>query len=115
MNSSDPSSLHNATIASARHVGFEPVPNCGRGTTDLLWQCLSTIFLCVHTVPQFNFYKESTSTAQKFTARLQYFVTTLFIPELIAFMALAQLITARSVRKIAGERGLEISMVQAFL
>ena len=32
---------------------FEPVPN-GRGTVSLLWQCLSTNFLCLFTVLHFN-------------------------------------------------------------
>ena len=98
------------STASGMYHGWMPTPD-RRGTTDLLWSCVSTISLCVWTaihlpVPYYSSRKPKLSEnwrkwlRQKIIAsRLVPALISFVIPELLAFMACQEFVKAYSGKK----------------
>lgn len=63
-------------------VGFQPEPNCGRGTVGIIWNCLTTILLCTWTV------LHSDSVGVTTLQKLGEFALVLVVPESLAGAAL---------------------------
>lgn len=63
-------------------VGFIQSPNCGRGTIDLLWSCLSTLILCVWTALHPMIFTRSAT--NKLKARISSGIISLLVPEIYA-------------------------------
>ncbi|KAE9382077.1 hypothetical protein N431DRAFT_425588 [Stipitochalara longipes BDJ] len=92
-------------------VGFVPEPDSGRGTVGIIWSCLTTIFLSTWTSYHIDFVDSSTKT------KILETTLSVFIPEVMAAMALKEAINAwyfrKALRVIPGwER---FSLKQAFL
>lgn len=75
-------------------TGFVSSPNCGRGTVDLIWNCLSTLTLCVWSAihPSLNTYYPTLT-------KLGYCFTSVFVPEGQAVEAIDDLLNALALRK----------------
>ena len=96
--------------ASGLYHGWMPTPD-RRGTTDLLWSCLSTITLCVWTAihlpvpycsrekPKFSEDWRNWLRQKVIRSRLVPALVTFVIPEFLAFMAVQEFVKARSTRK----------------
>ena len=107
------------STASGMYHGWMPTPD-RRGTTDLLWSCVSTIILCVWTaihlpVPYYSRRKPKLSEdwrtwlRQKIIAsRLVPALISFVIPELLAFMACQEFVKAYTGGKTMnlGKKGL---------
>lgn len=94
-------------------VGFVANANHGRGTTSLLLQSLSTIFLCVYTALHFNIPVRPLS-KWAILVRKTIFVTIILIaPELLPFNAFNDWYCARMLRKgCKASIGSDLSMKQ---
>jgi hypothetical protein len=81
--------------------GWTNQPN-GRGTIDILWSCLCTIFLCSWTVLCLNLPAQGGSFWRLFRRKLRWMAITIFGPELLLSIAVGQWASARqSVRAFA--------------
>ncbi|MCJ1405285.1 hypothetical protein MMC11_008512 [Xylographa trunciseda] len=67
----------------------------GRGTIDILWSCLSTIFLCVWTVLHGDFPDPREKSSFPLVERLLDAIAALFAPEYLVFVALNELSSAK--------------------
>lgn len=82
--------------------------NCGRGTSDILWSCLSTIFLCVWTVvhmpiPEYRA-ERSVSIRSKFIgSRLVPALISFIAPELILITAIIEAMNAQDYKNMIEE------------
>lgn len=83
----------------SHHVGFVPEPNAGRGTVGILWQCLTTIFLCVYTCLHLNIPPRPLSKARQIRRFLTWTAIGLLIPEFMCFKAIMESINARKLSK----------------
>jgi hypothetical protein len=97
------SPLHLATIAttniteSTRFTGWMSEPN-GRGTTGLLWSCLSTILLCTWTVVHLDVPSDyHHSVSYTFLHRLQWMFGAIFAPEIVLLRAVIEYRAAKLV------------------
>lgn len=95
--------------------------NCGRGTSDILWSCLSTIFLCVWTVvhmpvPRYRA-KESFSVRNKLIgSRLVPAFISIIAPELILITAITEAMNAQDYKNMIEETAKRSSsLAHAFL
>jgi hypothetical protein len=79
-------------------TNFVSSPNT-RGTFDILWSCLFTIFICIWTVQHFNIPEQRDGRDEgwrgdlkwglkKFTTRLRWMIITLILPEYLMGMAI---------------------------
>jgi hypothetical protein len=92
-------------------VGFVPEPHSGRGTTGIIWSCLTTIFLSTWTSYHMDFWDTRVKT------KISEVAFNVFIPEFMAASALKEFVGAwyfrKAVHVIPGwER---FSLKQAFL
>ncbi|MCJ1431884.1 hypothetical protein MMC27_001240 [Xylographa pallens] len=68
----------------------------GRGTIDILWSCLSTIFICVWTVLHFNVPKPGEKTSSGLVgSKILPALAVLCAPELLVIIALKDLLEAK--------------------
>ncbi|KAK4691579.1 hypothetical protein P7C71_g5445, partial [Lecanoromycetidae sp. Uapishka_2] len=79
--------------------------NCGRGTIDILWSCLSAIFLCVWTVihlpvPRYNGEAEHSLRTKIVRSKIVPALIGLFVPEYSAMIALDELVEARHAKHL---------------
>ena len=96
------------------HVGFVKEPNCGRGTVDILWQCLARIFLCVYTALHLNVPAQPLSTLLAFLRKLLCVTLSILAPEFVVWRAVTERLQAHHLIKFCKDQGLPtISLPQA--
>ena len=97
------------------HVGFVSEPNCGRGTTGLLWQCLTTIFLCIWCAQHMDVPARALSKKLAFIRSVSAIVLGIVCPELMCARAVIQwYVAGRLVRVLEEQKVASISKKQAF-
>lgn len=104
-----PSSSPNPT-----RVGWVDEPDDGRGTASILWQCLSTIFLCLVVIPHLNTPPKLLSVSQSLRRRINWVIMGFFAPELICVNAVEQYWNARQFRNRVALQGIKLSLRQSF-
>ena len=67
--------------------GWYPTPN-ERGTIDILWNCLFTIFLCTWTTLHLNLPASRESSVQVILRKGKWFILTLLGPQFLVWLAL---------------------------
>ncbi|KAF8847141.1 hypothetical protein BDZ45DRAFT_552164, partial [Acephala macrosclerotiorum] len=93
--------------------GWTSSPN-GRGTQDIIWSCVFTIFLCVWTVLTLNVPAKGTSQWRVLRTKLKWMAIAIFGPECLSIIAGAQWsIARRSVQEFKAI-GVKWTMHQAF-
>ena len=95
------SSLNNIVFPdeSATIIGWVPGPD-GRGTIDIIWGCLLTIFLCTWTAVCLNLPHPNDSKQQILLRRMKWMAWGILGPELLLSVAIGQFASARrSVRR----------------
>jgi hypothetical protein len=86
---------HNATNSTqSALVGWSSGSN-NRGTLDLVWGCLSTLFVCVWTVLHLDIPHVRLTKWKIFERKLAYMAATSFTPEYITATALSDYISAK--------------------
>ncbi|MCJ1379112.1 hypothetical protein MMC17_002212 [Xylographa soralifera] len=79
----------------------------GRGTIDILWSCLSTIFLCAWTVLHFDVPEPGKKTSSVVADKLQSALIVLLAPELLVVSAVQDLLEAKNNVLLLKRVGLE--------
>ena len=82
--------------------------NCGRGTSDILWSCLSTIFLCVWTVvhmpiPEYRAERSLSIRSKVIGSRLVPALIGFIAPEVILITAVTEAMNAQDYRNMIEE------------
>lgn len=103
-------SASNSTVA---RLGWVNSPD-GRGTIDIVWGCILTIFLCVWTVLTLNVPAPDTTLWAFTCVKLKWAVIALFGPEWLSAMAGAQWSIARRAKKQFQDDDIEWTMEQSF-
>ena len=93
--------------------------DCGRGTIDILWSCLTAIFLSVWTVihlpmPCFDIERPDNSRTKIVRSRTGACVMALFAPELLLYFATVDLMEARQTRTALKRLFIDLSWTHAF-
>jgi len=101
--------------ANATRAGWTNEPNAGRGTETIIWQCVTTIFLCVYVVQHLNIPPEVVGWKVSLLRKGFWAVIGLLGPELVCLIAICQWYTARNLAARCKYLGKPISMRQAFL
>ena len=99
----------------ATHVGWVAEPNCGRGTSGILWQCITTIFLCVYTAFHYSPPTKALRWRLSLLNRVFWTVIGLLAPEVVCTLAIRQFVGASRLRKQAKALGMPLSLAQSFL
>ena len=86
-------STSNATASDIRE-GWVSSPN-GRGTLDIVWSCLITIFLCVWTSLHLNVPASHETYVQRWARKLRWCVQATMAPEFVVGFATGQKVEAR--------------------
>ena len=87
-------STQNATDSSERVHGWVSQPN-GRGTFDILWSALVTIFLCTWTSLHLNVPSPKEKYWQRCVRKFRWMLTAIIAPEFIVGFATGQKVEAR--------------------
>lgn len=96
------------------HVGFVSQANSGRGTVGILWQCLTTIFLCICTVLHLDVPPRRIPRSRLLLRFAAWLLIGLLVPELMCLKAVYEFFAARKlVRVVENQEGQNISMKQA--
>lgn len=74
--------------------GWVSEPN-GRGTLDIVWSCLSTIFFCSWSVLCLNIPVAGESEFRQFRRKIKWMIGTIVFPEMVLYAAFMQDIAAR--------------------
>ena len=74
--------------------GWVSQPN-GRGTLDIVWSCLSTIFFCSWSVLCLNIPAPGESESRQIARKLKWMILAIIFPELVLYAAYMQSISAR--------------------
>jgi hypothetical protein len=74
-------------------LGWQPAPN-KRGTVDILWSCLTTLFLCTWTVIHLDISPQKQGLGDRFWRRTGWMIVGVFAPELITGIAMRQFLDA---------------------
>ena len=82
-------------MAASTLVGFVANPNCGRGTVEILWQCLTTILLCIYTALHLNIPPEPENWRQNLKRTLPWILVGILAPEVVCYRALREWSSAR--------------------
>jgi hypothetical protein len=69
-------------------------PN-SRGTSNILYSCLVTLFACIYTAIHLNVPKAHQSTARLVLDKVKWVAATLFAPEVVLYIALSQFLEAK--------------------
>ncbi|EXJ63286.1 uncharacterized protein A1O5_11607 [Cladophialophora psammophila CBS 110553] len=80
--------------SSVQHIGFTPSPN-QRGTIDVLWPCLFTVFICTWTVVHPNIPQPGAPWWHKVIDPAIGLVLAALAPELILGVAVREWLDAR--------------------
>ena len=83
-------------------VGFTPSPT-QRGTLDILWSCLFTVFLCIWIVVHPNIPPPGASRWHRFLDRIVQIILAALAPELILPVAVREWLDARQLAKVIGD------------
>ncbi|KAK4160306.1 hypothetical protein QBC43DRAFT_293033, partial [Cladorrhinum sp. PSN259] len=68
-----------------------------RGTADILFSCMLTLFACVYTALHLNIPERNATTFQLFTRKLKWVFVALVAPEVVLWFAADQYFTARKI------------------
>ena len=107
-----PTALENRQ--SEQRQSWTSEPDCGSGTTGIIWQCLTTIFLCAYVSVHLNIPPVFLGKATGFLRRIFTVGTGILIPELWAWLAALDLVAARKFAKSTERLERSISLKQAF-
>ncbi|MCJ1323887.1 hypothetical protein MMC10_000548 [Thelotrema lepadinum] len=94
--------------------GWTAEPDCGSGTVSILWQCLTTIFLCAYVSVHLNIPPLSLSKGMAFVRRIFTIGAGVLMPELWAWLAALDLVAARRFRKSTERLDCGVTLKQAF-
>ena len=97
-----PTAALNVTLPA--HVGWYDPPNL-RGTIDILWSCLSTLFVCLWVVLQLNIPAPHDGSIAKFRRKAKWMFLGFGAPEYLFMVAMIQLHDARRARWEMHKRG----------
>lgn len=91
--------------------------DCGRGTFDILWSCLATIFLCVWTVfhrpiPHYRGEKKHSFRTTIVRSNTAPAIISLLIPEFLVITAIKDFLTAMKIKK--EQRELKFTLTHGF-
>ncbi len=90
---------HNTTaLSTIQQSGWVSAPNM-RGTSDILYSCLLTLFACVYTSHHLNIPKEGAGYLRLLWDKISWMCIALFAPELVLMYATTQLMEARKLAK----------------
>jgi hypothetical protein len=101
--------------ANATRAGWTNEPNDGRGTETIIWQCITTIFLCVYVAQHLNIPPEVVGWKVSLLRKGWWTVVGLLFPEIVCLFAICQWYVARNLAARCKNLGKPISMRQAFL
>lgn len=82
-------STSNSTNATSERLGWTETPNT-RGSIDILYTCLSTIFLCSWTVLHLNIPSCSDTSKKIFLRKLKWMGIAIIVPEFVTALAFNQ-------------------------
>ena len=99
----------------ATRVGWVAEPNCGRGTSSILWQCITTIFLCVYTAFHYSPPTKALPWRLSLLNRVFWTIVGLLAPEFVCGLAIGQFVGASGLRKRAKALGTPLSLAQSFI
>ena len=88
------SSSHSTVSASSALLGWVPQPN-QRGTMDIIWSCVSTLFICVWAILHLNVPAAQDNEVRIFFRRFRWMLLMIFAPELVMLYAAGQWTSAR--------------------
>ena len=93
--------------------------DCGRGTIDILWSCLTAIFLSIWTVihlpvPCFDIERPDNFRRKVVRSRVGASLITLLAPEYMLYAALVEFIAAYSARKKLQELSIDANLTHGF-
>ena len=93
--------------------------DCGRGTIDILWSCLTAIFLSIWTVihlpvPCFDMERPDNFRRKVVRSRVGASLLALLAPEWTLFLALMEIIEAASIRKKLQKLSIEANLTHGF-
>ncbi|KFY22089.1 hypothetical protein V493_06858 [Pseudogymnoascus sp. VKM F-4281 (FW-2241)] len=91
-------SIANGTNATSERVGWTESPNA-RGSIEIIYTCLSTIFLCSWTVLHLNIPSCTDTSRQIFLRKLKWMGVAIVVPEFVTAMAFNQWIQAWSIKR----------------
>ncbi|MCJ1256716.1 hypothetical protein MMC24_004540 [Lignoscripta atroalba] len=94
-------------------LGWVDSPD-GRGTIDIIWGCMLTIFLCVWTVLTLNVPAPDTTLWAFTRNKIRWAILTFLGPEWLSGMAGAQWSIARRAKKQFRDEGIKWTMRQSF-
>ena len=98
---------HSFTTYDGIDYGFVPEPH-GCGTFNILWTCLTTLFLCTWTVQHLNIPNPKDSRLKKLLRKVGWMIFTAIAPEYTTVNALYQYVQARrSVATVKAQFGYE--------
>ncbi|OBT39997.1 hypothetical protein VE00_09425 [Pseudogymnoascus sp. WSF 3629] len=92
------SSISNSTNATSEHLGWTQTPNT-RGSIDILYTCLSTIFLCSWTVLHLNIPSCSDTSKKIFLRKLKWMGVAIMVPEFVTALAFNQWMQAWAIKR----------------
>ena len=93
--------------------------DCGRGTIDILWSCLTAIFLSIWTVihlpvPCFDIERPDTFRRKVVRSRIVPSVIALLAPELMLYLALREITDAYAMRKELEKLSIDANLTHGF-
>ena len=93
--------------------------DCGRGTIDILWSCLTAIFLSIWTVihlpiPCFDIERPDNLRRKVVRSRIVPSVIALLAPEIMLFVALGEFIDAYAMRKELEKLSIDANLTHGF-
>jgi hypothetical protein len=91
--------------------GWAPEPSCGRGTLEIVWTCLVTIFACTYTVLHPSFAVDG----GPLSPGIPTILTALIAPEFVSGIAYSEYCYAREFRRVIKQNhGISMTMEQTF-
>ncbi|OBT55914.1 hypothetical protein VE04_03701 [Pseudogymnoascus sp. 24MN13] len=91
-------STSNSTNATSERLGWTETPNT-RGSIDILYTCLSTIFLCSWTVLHLNIPSCSDTSKKIFLRKLKWMGIAILVPEFVTALAFNQWMQAWAIKR----------------
>lgn len=109
-----PTLCSNGAVPTQGQLGWVDQPN-QRGTIDIVWSCLATLFVCVWVMLHLNVPAKDDSNWTLFLRRTRWLVLAVLAPELVMLFASGQWASAkRSVSEMKASGFSGWSMVHAF-
>ena len=109
--------IQNLTDSTLVH-GFVTA-DCGRGTIDILWSCLTAIFLSIWTVihlpvPCFDIDRPDNFRRKVVRSRISPSLVALLAPEIMLFIALGEITEANVIKKQLEKLSIDANITHAF-